>query len=145
MIEAGWGTWPTLSVGAEEELMILDATTYAQVGEVETLIGSLDGDVLPGVVKTELFAQPPELRKRGLRVRHDRRGQLGEAFEQLRLEALRRRGDHAGEGGRRLERGSVDEDHLLLDAERPRWSYAEPMLHDLPRIPCTGLPAASHA
>jgi len=61
MIEAGWGTWPTLSVGAEEELMILDATTFAQVGEVDKIVGTIDGTGLPGVVKTELFASVCEL------------------------------------------------------------------------------------
>ena len=61
MIEAGWGTWPTLSVGAEEELMILDAGTFDQVGEVDKIVGELQGRELPGVVKTELFASVCEL------------------------------------------------------------------------------------
>jgi carboxylate-amine ligase len=61
MIEAGWGTWPTLSVGAEEELMILDAETLDQVGEVEKIVSAVQERELPGVVKTELFASVCEL------------------------------------------------------------------------------------
>jgi carboxylate-amine ligase len=61
VIEARWGAWPTLSVGVEEELMILDAATFDQVGEVAAVVGELEGRDLPGVVKTELFASVCEL------------------------------------------------------------------------------------
>jgi carboxylate-amine ligase len=61
VIEANWGAWPTLSVGAEEELMILDGDSLDQVGEVAAVVGELEGRGLPGVVKTELFASVCEL------------------------------------------------------------------------------------
>ncbi len=59
MIEAHFDR--TLTAGVEEELLILDAETFQQVPEVETLVaaaGSLD---LPGVLKTELHASVVEL------------------------------------------------------------------------------------
>src|SRR5439155_17226180 len=56
----------------------------------------------------------------GLRVGNDRRRQLGDALEQLGLQAFARLWDEQREHGRRLERLGIDEDDLLLDAERPR-------------------------
>lgn len=50
-----------LSLGVEEELMILDARTLDQVGAVATLIAAVEGDTLPGSLKTELFASIVEL------------------------------------------------------------------------------------
>ena len=46
----------------------------------------------------------------------------------------------------RLERLRVEDHHLFFDAERKRRGLAEMSFdHALPRMPCTGLPAASHA
>jgi carboxylate-amine ligase len=56
VIEARFGESPAFSLGVEEELMILDATTYAQVAAVDKIIRGVEGRELPGQVKTELFA-----------------------------------------------------------------------------------------
>jgi carboxylate-amine ligase len=55
----GWGS--TLTVGVEEELMIVDAATLQQVPRVRTLLAAAEGRDLPGVLKTELFASVVEL------------------------------------------------------------------------------------
>jgi glutamate---cysteine ligase / carboxylate-amine ligase len=52
----GFGAVPPFSLGVEEELMILDATTLDQVPAVDRIMGRLEGVDLPGRVKTELFA-----------------------------------------------------------------------------------------
>ena len=50
------------------------------------------------------------------------------------------------DGCRGLERLGVEDHHLLLDAERERRRLPEVSFdHALPRMPCTGRPAASHA
>jgi len=51
----------TLTLGVEEEVMILDAATLDQVGAVETLLAGVAGLHLPGSLKTELFASVVEL------------------------------------------------------------------------------------
>ncbi len=55
-IEQRFGEGEPLSIGVEEELMILDAATLEQVGAVETILRETDGHSLPGLLKTELFA-----------------------------------------------------------------------------------------
>ena len=55
----GWGS--ALTVGVEEELMIVDASTLQQVPRVRTLLAAAEGRELPGVLKTELFASVVEL------------------------------------------------------------------------------------
>jgi carboxylate-amine ligase len=50
-----------LTLGVEEEMMILDPRTLDQVGAVETLIAAVAGRELPGALKTELFASVVEL------------------------------------------------------------------------------------
>src|SRR3954466_15707427 len=50
-----------LTLGVEEEVMILDAESLDQVGAVETLLAEVAGRELPGVLKTELFASVVEL------------------------------------------------------------------------------------
>jgi len=52
---------PTLTLGAEEELMIVDAETLEQVPRVRALLAAVEGRDLPGVLKTELFASVVEL------------------------------------------------------------------------------------
>ena len=57
MIEAHFGESPTLSIGVEEELMILDAETLAPVGASHLFVGAHEG----GTLKTELHASVVEL------------------------------------------------------------------------------------
>jgi carboxylate-amine ligase len=61
VIEQHFGESAPFSLGVEEELMILDATTFEQVAAVDRILKGvegrvLDGLVLPGQIKTELFA-----------------------------------------------------------------------------------------
>ncbi len=55
-IEQRFGEGEPLSIGIEEELMILDAATLGQVAAVETILRETEGHSLPGLLKTELFA-----------------------------------------------------------------------------------------
>jgi carboxylate-amine ligase len=50
-----------LTLGVEEELMILDAATLDQAGAVQALLDGVAGRELPGALKTELFASVVEL------------------------------------------------------------------------------------
>jgi carboxylate-amine ligase len=61
VIEQRFGATPPLTIGVEEELVILDAETLEQVGEVGKLLAALDGRELPGRAKTELHASVFEL------------------------------------------------------------------------------------
>ena len=61
MIESHFGESPALSVGVEEELMILDADTLEPVGAVEVLLRGVAGLELPGSLKTEMHASVVEL------------------------------------------------------------------------------------
>jgi carboxylate-amine ligase len=56
VIEHSFGAGLPLSLGVEEELMIVDAETYAQVAAVEVIMRGVEGADLPGRLKTELFA-----------------------------------------------------------------------------------------
>jgi glutamate---cysteine ligase / carboxylate-amine ligase len=56
MIEQHFGESAPYSLGVEEELMILDAETFAQVAAVDRILAGVEGLELPGGVKTELFA-----------------------------------------------------------------------------------------
>jgi glutamate---cysteine ligase / carboxylate-amine ligase len=56
VIEQHFGESARFSLGVEEELMILDAETYAQVAAVDRILAGVEGLELPGGVKTELFA-----------------------------------------------------------------------------------------
>jgi glutamate---cysteine ligase / carboxylate-amine ligase len=61
VIERYFGESPPLSLGVEEELMILDAATLEPVGAVDVLLrGAAELD-LPGTLKTELHASIVEL------------------------------------------------------------------------------------
>ena len=57
MIEAHFGESAALTVGIEEELMILDAETLQPAGAVELFVGEAEG----GRLKTELHASVVEL------------------------------------------------------------------------------------
>lgn len=59
MIEQHFGS--TLTVGVEEELMILDAETLDVTPRVDALVGGARDHDLPGVLKTELHASVVEL------------------------------------------------------------------------------------
>ena len=56
MIEQHFGESAPLSLGVEEELMIVDAETHEQVAGVDRILRGVEGLDLPGGVKTELFA-----------------------------------------------------------------------------------------
>ncbi len=61
MIDAHFGESPALSLGVEEELMILDADSLEPVGAVEVLLRGVQELELPGLLKTELHASVVEL------------------------------------------------------------------------------------
>jgi glutamate---cysteine ligase / carboxylate-amine ligase len=56
VIEARFGESAPFSLGVEEELMILDAETFEQVAAVDRILAGVEGQTLPGQLKTELFA-----------------------------------------------------------------------------------------
>jgi carboxylate-amine ligase len=61
VIERHFGESPPLSLGVEEEVMILDASTFEPVAAVDVLIEGTRELGLPGLVKTELHASVVEL------------------------------------------------------------------------------------
>jgi glutamate---cysteine ligase / carboxylate-amine ligase len=56
VIPHAFGESAPLSLGVEEELMILDAETLDQVAAVDRILRGVEGLPLPGGLKTELFA-----------------------------------------------------------------------------------------
>jgi carboxylate-amine ligase len=64
VIEAHFGESAALSLGVEEELMILDAATLEPAAAVHLLIQGVKGLDLPGTLKTELHASVVELNSR---------------------------------------------------------------------------------
>jgi carboxylate-amine ligase len=56
VIPHAFGESAPLSLGVEEELMILDAATHEQVPAVDRILRGVEGRELPGRLKTELFA-----------------------------------------------------------------------------------------
>ena len=61
MIERHFGESAPLSLGVEEEVMILDAGTFEPVGAVDVLVRGAEHLDLPGTLKTELHASVVEL------------------------------------------------------------------------------------
>jgi carboxylate-amine ligase len=61
VIESRFGESTPFSLGVEEELMILDAETFAPVPAVQKLVADSEGLALPGRLKTELHASIVEL------------------------------------------------------------------------------------
>src|SRR6185436_4203777 len=61
LIESHWGESTPLSLGVEEEVMILDAETLEPAPAVATLLAEVEGAGLPGRLKTELHASVVEL------------------------------------------------------------------------------------
>jgi glutamate---cysteine ligase / carboxylate-amine ligase len=60
-IEQHFGESPPLSIGVEEEVMLLDGETLAPVPAVRQLLADAEGRKLPGRLKTELHASIVEL------------------------------------------------------------------------------------
>jgi len=56
VIEARFGSRPTLTLGVEEELITLDPVSLQQVAGVDKVLAGVDGLSLPGRLKTELHA-----------------------------------------------------------------------------------------
>jgi glutamate---cysteine ligase / carboxylate-amine ligase len=115
VIEQHFG--PSLTVGVEEELWIVDAETLELVPAVETIVAGADGRELPGVLKTELHASVVELAT-------DVSATADEAVERL-LE-LRREGQRIAESaGLRLAAAgsfptSVPEEQEIAPVDRYR-------------------------
>jgi carboxylate-amine ligase len=61
VIERHFGESPALSIGVEEEVMLLDGVSLAPVPAVTQLLADAEGDELPGRLKTELHASVVEL------------------------------------------------------------------------------------
>jgi carboxylate-amine ligase len=61
VIERHFGESAPLSIGVEEEVMILDAETYRPVAAVDLLLAGADELDLPGTLKKELHASVVEL------------------------------------------------------------------------------------
>ena len=61
MIESHFGESTPFSVGAEEELMVLDGETLLLAPRADELIVASEGAGLPGTLKSELFASALEL------------------------------------------------------------------------------------
>jgi glutamate---cysteine ligase / carboxylate-amine ligase len=64
LIESAWGESSPLSVGVEEELMILDGETFEPVGAVDVFLRESEDLDLPGRLKTEMHASIVELNTR---------------------------------------------------------------------------------
>jgi carboxylate-amine ligase len=64
LIPQRFGESPPFSLGVEEELMILDAGTFAQTAGVHRILAGVQGLELPGILKTELFASIVETNTR---------------------------------------------------------------------------------
>jgi carboxylate-amine ligase len=64
LIEARFGESSPLSIGVEEELMILDAETLLPVGAVDVFVRGSEALTLPGRLKTEMHASVVELNTR---------------------------------------------------------------------------------
>ncbi len=61
MIEHAFGSRLPLTLGVEEEAMIVDPESHEQVGAVFAILAGVEGRELPGELKTELFASVVEL------------------------------------------------------------------------------------
>jgi carboxylate-amine ligase len=59
--QASFGSKPPLTLGVEEELITLDGSSLEQVPAVAEILAGVDGQELPGRVKTELHASVFEL------------------------------------------------------------------------------------
>src|SRR5439155_1065017 len=64
LIESAWGGSSPLSVGVEEEIMILGGESFEPVGAIDLFLRESEGLDLPGRLKTELHASIVELNTR---------------------------------------------------------------------------------
>jgi carboxylate-amine ligase len=64
VIEQHFGESAPWSLGIEEEVLILDAETFALAPGVEAILAAVEGKELPGVLKIELLASMVELATR---------------------------------------------------------------------------------
>ena len=80
MIEQHFGDREPLSLGVEEELMILDADTLDQVAAVDKIVAGIEPLDVPGIVKTELFASVFEINTAPV----ETAGEAGDALAALR-------------------------------------------------------------
>ncbi len=110
-----WAESPPLTLGVEEELMILDAGTLELAPGVEAVLGAAAGAELPGRLKTELFASMLELNT-------PRCESAEEALAVLRELRAAAGGLAAGEGLRLAAAGShpvsVPEEQEIVDEPR---------------------------
>jgi carboxylate-amine ligase len=110
-----FGEGEPLSIGIEEELMILDADTLEQVGAVETILRETDGHGLAGLLKTELFASVFELNT-GPVVSASEAGETVVALRRLAADAAARNGLAIAAGG--THPFARPEDQPVVDEER---------------------------
>jgi carboxylate-amine ligase len=110
-----FGEGDPLSIGIEEELMILDAGTLAQVGEVETILRETEGHELPGLLKTELFASVFELNTAPV-TSAEQAGETVAELRRLAAEAAARNGLAIAAGG--THPFARPEDQPIVDEER---------------------------
>jgi carboxylate-amine ligase len=61
VIAQRFGSRPPLTIGVEEEIMILDGTTLDQIAGIDRILAGIADRELPGKVKTELHASIAEL------------------------------------------------------------------------------------
>lgn len=90
MTDERFGESPPCSLGVEEELMILDATTLGQVPGVDKILAGVEGRELPGSLKTELFASVFETNTNICRDA----GEIGRALPALRRAAADAAAEH---------------------------------------------------
>ena len=114
-IPSRFGEGEPLTIGIEEEVMILDAETLQQVGAVETILRETEGHGLPGILKTELFASVFEINTSPVTSAEE----AGETVVALR----RRAADAAARNGLAIAAGGTHpfarpEDQPVVDEER---------------------------
>ena len=113
--------------------------------------GSRDHETIRACDPAGCFAQLPQSGNRLWDVGADLRRELDDRRVQLLLQRarkieLRRTLEEDVDRTDRQARPGVENHHFLLDTDRQRRGFAEvPFDHVLPRMPCTGRPAASHA
>jgi carboxylate-amine ligase len=85
VIEQRFGSKPPLTLGVEEEIMILDASTLDQTAAVDRILRGVAGRELPGRMKTELHASIFELNTEPVATAHE----VLEALTELRRAAAK--------------------------------------------------------
>jgi glutamate---cysteine ligase / carboxylate-amine ligase len=117
-IEQHFGESEPLSIGVEEEMMLLDGESLAPVPAVRQLLADVEGNQLPGCLKTELHASVVELNT-------DVCNSVDEAVEALdtlratAVEALERRGLRLAAAG--THPFAEPEQLEVVDEKRYKW------------------------